>query len=488
MEYNRVLKHELLTILLAEDFLSRSKSHPIYLTTIEVSGGESFSDDYFRKLSYPLLRNSDVTLGQLLNNLNQCYDKFAKTNVFKNIQISVKPDINSVVPTDVLNYNSKDAIPTKVVISVNPRELEVGDGFLNVNKDDILNVRLRYLNKNFWGNGELVDLNVEYDPYNPNDRLVANAKVVASMTDPSLKFLVDLENLHQNNRAWRQASERSHSGLMGLQYKSFTQKTSAFTGVGLFKRSMYDLEDYAPEDVKSYSGEFLKTSLINQLSFKNLDYLNNVTKNFPVSGHKASICGELASTQEHANPNNISSHAKVSGHLDLFHSFLNNIFTFHLFNRMGAFYLKNPSVHPFDRFYLGGLDSLNGFAKNSVKPVGGLQFFTTGLTLYAKLPHFMYSSHNIVNVPSLEDGRGYESNPLRFYGSCAIGDVGDNVFQTKSFAQSLGCGIKYVNRSSSFDFGYFIALRSDSTNRFGIKDGLQFSVSIGASNRNNFDL
>lgn len=488
MEYNRVLKHELLTILLTEDFLSRSKSHPIYLTTVEVSGGESFSDDYFRKLSYPLLRNSDITLGQLLENLNQCYNKFVKTKSFKDIQISVQPDINSVVPTNVVNYNSKDAIPTKVVINVIPTELEVGDGFLNVNKDDILNVNLRYLNKNFWGNGELVDLNVEYDPYNPNDRLVANAKAITSMTDPSIKFLVDLENLHQNNRAWRQASERSHSGLMGLQYKSFTQRFSAFTGFGLFKRSMYDLEESAPEDVKSYSGDFLKTSLINRLSFKNLKYLNNITKNFPVSGYKASICGELASTQEQANPNNSTSHGKVSSNLELFHSFLDNIFTFHLFNNMGAFYLKSPSVHPFDRFYLGGLDSLNGFAKNSINPVGGLQFFKTGLTLYAKLPTFMYSSHNIINIPSLEDGRGYESNPLRLYGSCVIGNVGDRVFQTNSFARSLGCGIKYVNRSSSFDFGYFIAQRPDSSDRFGIKDGLQFSVSIGASNRTNFDL
>ena len=477
---------DLLTTLIAQDILTSSSSQPIYLSSVEVIGGETFSSDFFKKLLGPLVETSDYTLNQLVENITVSRDRLIKADVFKSIGVSLHSDYSASIP-QVLKYNKDQLIPTKVIFDVEASNLNAGDGFLNLNNDDNLNVNLNYLNNNFNENAESVNFGVNYNPYKPNQHLIANAKFLANLNDPSLKFLFDLFNTHQNNQTWQQSSEKTTGGLIGLQYTNRIKNLYALTGLSLAKRTIHDIRDDASDELKYFSGDYLKSSIVNQLVYSNVSFLNNITKNFPINGYNVTVSSEISSNQEQDNIDHQTGFGKSTISTNLFTSFANNNFTAHLFNDFGGIYSPSSnSVHVSDRFYLGGFNSFRGFSKNSINTSGGSQFFRLGLTLYAKVPSFIYSSHKnaAANIPSLEDGIGYEANPLRLYTTGLVGNVSNNILLDKSFASSVGCGLKYINHWANFDIGYYLAQRHDSDSSIGIKDGFQFSVSIGGSNRN----
>lgn len=478
---------DLQTALIAQDILTKSSSQPIYLSSVEVIGGETFSSDFFKKLLAPLVERSDYTLSNLMDNILISQERLSKTDVFKNVGVSLHSDYTSSVPKDIVKYNKDKLIPTKVIFDVDTLNLNSADGFLNLNNDDTLNVNLNYLNNNFNENAESVNFGVDYNPYNPNQHLIAHGRFLANLNDPSLKFLCDITNSHQNNQLWQQASEKSIGGTIGLQYTNRIRNLRMLTGFSLLKRTIHDINDGAPDNLKYFAGDYLKSSIINRIVYSNLSFLNSITKNFPTNGYSFSVSGEISSNQEQENSNNQSGFGKAVISTNFFKSFFNNNFTAHISKDLGGVYTpsSNSSVHVSDRFYLGGYNSFKGFGRNAINTSGGLQFYKIGFTLYAKLPSFIYSTHKhaAANIPSLEDGIGYEANPLRLYGTGLVGNVSDNVLEDKSFVSSIGWGLKYINHWANFDIGYYIAQRNGSDSEAGIKDGLQFAVSIGGSNR-----
>lgn len=485
---------DLQTKIVTEDILERSSSRPIYLSSVEVVGGETFSTDFFKKLLSPLVENSDYTLGELITNVNSSYSKLVKTDVFKNIGVSLHSDYASKIPSDVKVYNNEKSIPTKVIFDVQAINLNTGEGFFTFNNDDNLNVNLNYLNNNFNENAELVNFGVNYNPYKPNEHLISNGKFIANLNNPSFKFIIDLFNTNQNNQAWQQNMEKSTGGLIGLQYVNTNKSFALLNGVSLAKRTIYDIGDGASDDLKFFGGDYLKLSFVNQLVLSNLTTLNKITNNFPIFGYKVLLSNEISSNQEHENPNNQSAFLKSNIGLNFFKSFWDNKITTHFFNEAGFIYSTGSSknennlsnIHISDRFYLGGFNSFRGFTRNSVNTNGGSQFYKSGLTVFAKLPSFIYSPHKIsaTNVASLEDGLGYEANPLRLYATGLVGNVAENLLLEKNNGvASAGVGLKYINHWANFDLGYFISRRfGNDLSSSGIKDGFQFEVSIGGSN------
>lgn len=484
---------DLLTKLITEDLLARSASKPIYLSAIEINGGETFSNNFFKKLLSPLVETSDYTLSQLITNVETSYSKLIKTDVFKSVGISLYADYANQSPKSLKNYNKEKSIPTKVVFDLTPFKLNIGEGFITFNNDDHLNVNLNYLNNNFNENAELVNIGVNYNPYKPNEHLISNGKFIANLNNPSFKFIIDLFNTHQNNKSWQQNLGKSSGGVIGLQYTNSSKNLSILNGLSLSRRSVHEIGDAAPDNVRSFSGEFIKSSIMNQFIFNDLKYLNIITKNFPINGYNIALSNELSSNQEQENPNNQATFNKTSSSFNLYKSFFDNNITTHLSKELGFIYSNGKTdssgVHIFDRFYLGGINSFKGFGRNTVNVDGGLQFYKLGLTIYAKLPSFIYSPHKVsaTNISSLEDGLGFEANPLRLYADGLVGNVGNNLLNDKlnNGVASVGFGLKYINHWANFDIGYYSSRRFTSEGSdasFGIKDGLQFAVSIGGSN------
>lgn len=475
---------ELLTQLMTQDILTRSGSQPIYLSKIEVNGGETFTAEFFKKLLSPLVEKSDYTLTQLVDSIAVSQDKLVKTNVFKNIGVSLHSDYTALYPKNVTNYNKEKPLSTKVIFDLLTINLNIGEGFLNVNSEDNMNVKLNYLNNNFNENAELVNIGVDYNPYKPNDHLITNAQFLASLNNPSYKFIIDLFHSQQNNKSWQQASEGSTGGLIGLQYNK-SSYLSILTGLSLAKRTVHDIDDAAADEVKFFAGDYLKSSIVNQLAFSNVSYLNQITKNFPISGTSLALSNEISTNQEQENPLNQASFIKSSASLNLFQSFFNNNITTNLGADFGGIYThSNAQVHISDRFYLGGYNSFKGFSRNALNTNGGLQFYKLNATVYAKLPSFIYHPHkpSATNTLSLEDGFGFEANPLRLYASGTVANLSDNILESPA-ASSVGLGLRYFNHWANFDIGYFIAKRHGEQSAQGIKNGLQFSLSVGGSNR-----
>ncbi|CCE86951.1 Piso0_005475 [Millerozyma farinosa CBS 7064] len=478
--------HELQKRLITEESLRSSSSQPIYLSAVEIVGGEGYSSDFFRKLIYPLTDSSDYTLRELVKRVESVQDRFVKTDAFRDVNSSIHTDFKTIPPEDVKNYNKDKSIPTKVLFDVDSFNLNGGTGFLNVNNEDALAVNFNYLNNNFYGNAELVNIGVDYSPYAPNQHLLANAKFLANLNDPSFKFLVDVFNTHQNNKSWQKAAERSLGGLIGLQYANKVKNLHALTGVSLVKRSLYDIEEDAPESLRAFANESLKSSIVTQLAYSNTAYLNSITKNFPTDGYTFALSNEISANQGQTDSKQDKWFSKTTLALNLYKSFWNKNFTLHLSNNIGGVYDPSKSgIHVSDKFYLGGYNSFKGFSKSAVNTSGGLQFYKVALNFYAKLPSAIYTSHlkPATNTPMFEDGQGYEANPLRLYASLASGNVSDDLLSDNTHAGCFAVGIKYINDWANFDIGYNFAKRFGSDSQHGIKDGFQLSVSIGGSSR-----
>ncbi|ODV81652.1 SAM50-like protein [Suhomyces tanzawaensis NRRL Y-17324] len=475
---------DLLSQLLTQDILERSASQPIYLSSVEVNGGETFTTDFFKKLLSPLVEHSDYTLSQLIDTIGVSHDKLLKTNVFKNIDISLHSDYSALLPQNIKNYNKDKPVATKVIFDLLSINLNIGEGFFNVNNEEYLNMKLNYLNNNFNENAELVNIGVDYNPYKPTDHLITNAKLLANLNNPSIKFLVDVFHSQQNNQTWQQCSEGATGGIIGLQYNK-GKSLSLLSGLSIARRSIHNIDDAAPDELKFFAGDYLKSSIVNQLAYSKVGYLNHITKNFGVRGFDAAVSNEISSNQEQDNVKNQTVFIKTSVALNYYQSVFNNFFTTHLSGQAGAIYTPtvNAPVHISDRFYLGGVHSFKGFTRNSLNPNGGLQFYNLSATVYSKLPSFIYQPRH-ANPTLLEDGSSNEANPLRLYSTVAVGNVDNDILgNPNTGATTAGFGLRYFNHWANFDIGYYFASRFGVQSQAGVSDGLQFAVSIGGSNR-----
>ncbi|KAG7661530.1 uncharacterized protein J8A68_004989 [[Candida] subhashii] len=474
MDSNPNLKSKLQT----QHILEESGSHPIFLTRVEVNGGEQFSDTFFEKLLTPLFEHGDYTLTQLVDCIHQSEARLIKTGVFSDISARLQPDFYSNIPAYIKKYNKEKSLRTKVVFNLESINLNSIDGFLNFNTEDYLNIKLNYLDNNVNQNAELLNIGVDYNPYKPNDHLIANAKILSTLKNPAYKLMLDISHVQQNNQIWQKANEGVTGGILGVLY-NHSDKLNIFSGVSLYNRSVYDIdESSASDDLKSFNGDYLKSSLVNQISLNKLNYLNPITKNFPSGGYDLTLNNEISSNQEQKNSINHGEFIKSALSYNYYKSLFNNYITTRIQADMGAIFPMDSNkitVHSSDKFYLGGYNSFSGFTRNSIQPQGGLQFYKLQGTIYSKIPKFLYQPPS--HIPS------DDQNPLRFYADGIIGNVSNNIMDDDSGAISGGVGLKYFSNWANLDIGYYVSQRVKSDNNIGIKDGLQFSISIGSSLR-----
>ncbi|KAI5956527.1 hypothetical protein KGF54_001002 [Candida jiufengensis] len=495
---------DLRTKLIEQDVIVESQSQPILLTRVEINGGESFSYEFFNKLLNPLLSEGDYTLSQLTKRIDETYQHLIDTGVFKDVNIVLTPDYYSNIPAHITSFNHEKSLPAKIIFELSNINLNINETFLNFNNEEFLNLKLNHIDNNFNENAELVSIGVDYNPYKPYDHLLTNLKFISGLKNPSFKFLIDIGYNTRNNHAWQDFKENQLGGKLGLLYKK-RREFDIFTGFSLYKRNLFDIDDGAADDLKFFGGEFLKSSVLNKFKYENFKYLNSVTKNFPVSGINFKVKSELSSIQEQNNQQNRGEFFKSSVGFNFYSSIFNNFFTTKINGEVGGIYSFNSKfpIHPLDKFYLGGYNNNNesdnyysflGFKKNSIEPNGGLQFYKFQTTIYSKIPYFLYAP-KINNEIIIEN----DPNPLRIYGTFLIGNAIPHILSSNSIKQqktilsdqnpaiSYGFGLKYFNNWANFDIGYYISSKlgfNSNSEISGIKDGLQFSITIGGSNRN----
>lgn len=467
---------DLLSQILKQDALQYSSTRPVYLSNVEVTGGDYLLRQFFSKLLYPLVDKSDYTLGQLLHSVDKSQDNLLKTNVFRSVKPSLHVDYLHPVPEASTNYNREKLIPTKVIFDLEGEPSVGGNAALGFNTEDNLEVDLGYLNNNFNRNAELINVGVNYRPYKPSEHLISSLKFASNLRDPTYKFVLDLYHSQCNNQSWQLNSVKKSGGTIGVSYGNRSDLLSAFSGLALTKRTAYDIDDGAADSVKYFAGNFIKLSIINRLAYRNVSYYDQLHQVYPENGFAALLSNEISSDQEQEEGAlGLTFFVKLALSLNLYKSFFKNSVTAHVFNEAGNIYISGSEssdvLHLSDKFYLGGYKSFKGFARNSVNTEGGLQFYRTGFTVYSRLPEFVQRKRT-------------EGSPLRFYATGLVGNVGDDVLKSSTGAAlSGGVGLKYFNEWVDFDIGYFTSRRYRSSDAAGVRDGFQMEVSIGGTNR-----
>lgn len=456
---------DLLTRIHKQGALLKSPSQPVYLTSVEVNGGDTFTRQFFAKLLTPLVDQSDYTLAQLLARVEQSHANLQKTNVFRTIDASLHVDYLHPPPKGKL-YNKDKLILTRVVFDLDAMDMSTAEASLGFNTEDNLVVNLGYLNNNFNHNAELVNIGVNYRPYKPSEHLVSTMRLVSNLTNPTFKFVLDLYNSHDNNQAWQQNSSKATGGVIGVLYLNLAKTVSMFNGLALTKRTIYDIDDGAHDSLKIFAGDYLKLSIVSRLAYSNVAFLG---ESFPATGISATVLNEICSDQEQEATNTLTFFVKSAVAVNLYKTC--RALTAHVFHEAGAIYASasnSTGVHLADRFYLGGFNSFKGFARNSVNDQGGMQYYKAGVAVFSKVPSFAQKREEV--------------NPLRLYATGFVGNVGDNVLAERG-AFSAGVGLRYFNKWASLDAGYYVSKRLGSDSVFGVRDGFQLEVSLGGTNR-----
>lgn len=457
--------HDLATQSFTQAALGDRSTQPVVLTQVEVNGGDSFSREFFRKLLAPLVCHSDYTLAQLVRRTEASVDNLHKTEVFRRIAPSVHVDYTRGVPP-AASYNKEQAVPTRVVFDLDADQLTAADAVLGFSTHDNLAVALGYAHRNFNHNAEQFRVAVDYRPYKPAEQLVSTMRLVLSLRNPAYKFVADLSSAY-HHQPWQHNLAKATGGTLGVAWAG--RAVLVFSGVELARRSVLNAPGGTAGATSGATagGGFLKSAVVHRVAYANVRHLGNAA--FPRSGVTAALACLVCSDQEQApTSEKLALFAKAAARASVYHSFAGNAVTAHVFGEAGAIVAAKANslaVHLSDRFYLGGPGSLRGFARNSVTPAGGLQFYKAGVTLYSRVPSLVR--------------RVDEENPLRLYATSVVGSVGDNVVADRGVS-SVGVGLRYFNEWVKLDAGYFVALRHDSSAN-GIRDGFQLELSLGGS-------
>lgn len=459
--------------LITEDILSRSSAQPIYLTSIEINGGELFSNNFFKKSISPLIESRDLTFQKLIENIDSSYENLNSIGIFKDIKIQLAEDYANTLPK-IKNYNFKNdnVIKTKVKIDLLLKRLNVGELMIDLSNEIPLNVKLNYLNYNFNSNNEILNILVNYNPYKPQ-YLFTKFELIKHLSS-RWSFDMNFQN-NKENLSYLSNKENILGGSVGLKYTLST--TKMLLGLSMFKKK---IESVGASDV------YFKNSLFFNLDYNKLLFLNEKL-NFPVNGFKVDLTNEISSIDnsnpfiesktdpepENAASSNSNSNPNLFNKLklksDFYYSVLNNHLTFNLSNEFGL--IMNPNnlnICPNDKFYIGGLNSINSISSiNAIikkHDASFDNFFRINSFIYFKLPK---SIHHLSN----------DENPLRFYTNFIFNNL-DNFN-----VSSVGFGLKYFNNSANFNLGYYFNSINSFNSFSSVNNGIQFNFSIGGSNK-----
>ena len=447
---------------LRQNALDNARSQPVYVTKVEVNGGSGFSELFFRKLLAPVAERSDYTLAQLIAHVNQCRAKLSRTGVFLSITPSLHIDYAHTTPT-ARSYNLDKSLLTKVVFDVDAAEQKLGTATLAFNTEENLTVRMGYCNNNFNCNAELVHIDVDYRPYKPFEHLVLHVRFLSPLRDPSFRFVTELYNAHENTQLWLSDAFKMLTGRMGISYANFQDNFSLFFGLAMGRRSANTTDN----DAFPKRGDSVKSSVVSKVCYSTLRHAESA---LPCGGTSVVLFSEIASDQApHQSPVNW---VKTSAALDAYRSFSNATYTTHVFAEGGAICSAGPArVRRSELFFLGGLGSFPGFAKNGVQVNGATQYYKVGATLYSRLPCAKKIDNDV--------------SPLRCFVTGMVGKVSENVARD-SGVFSTGVGLRYFNKWVHLNAGYYLASRLDSDHDIGVRDGFQFEVSIAGANQKDY--
>ncbi|GAV50204.1 hypothetical protein ZYGR_0U00600 [Zygosaccharomyces rouxii] len=234
-----------------------------------------------------------------------------------------------------------------------------------------------------------------------------------------------------------------------------------YTGVSVVRRNLNEFKPTASELYAPFKGPFDKTSFVTSFTHDTRRFIGN----FPLSGCQFQLNNEYVISQSQGSSkqlNHDNNFNKTAFHLEHHSSHWKDKITRSFQLQGGGIYplgSEAQTVHPLDRFQLGGLNSLKGFHLNGVGTGGQNFFYKLGLSI----------SHKLINTPT--------KSPLRLQYFFNLGNASSD-YKTifNSYAAATGLSLVYKTPQALLDLTYAHPLTSRPQDLS--KPGLSLGVSL----------
>lgn len=463
--------------------LHDNETKPLYISKIVLDG-----DDGFSPLSDSLCRAIfDEALNRPLQNVENTISLFEDvrkklmfTGLFSNVNVTLDNDtdgepIHELKKGIPESYGVETPLLTKAKIWLKsaPR-YDAVSGTTTLSDDNISSEGSRKW-RNLLGQAdtEAVSLGLHWNPistqWDGKDARVSFSLPLVKV--PSVRALVEAQGIKWDLRSKSfispedEHSQQQYAVGAGFQKRWVLNNSKAvpilYAGVSVARRNLDQFQPNASGLYAPFKGPFDKTSFVTS-------FIHDTTRcfgSFPISGYKLRLNNEYVISQSQGSAKPLShgnNFNKTAFHLEHHGSYWQDRITRSLQLQGGGIYPLGPesqTVHPLDRFQLGGLNSLKGFHLHGVG-VGGQNFFyKLGLSV----------SHKFSNTPL--------DSPLRLQYFLNLGNSSnDHKTIFKSYAAATGLSLVYKTPQALLDLTYAHPLTSRPDDLS--KPGLSMGVSL----------
>ncbi len=457
------------------DTQSKNSSREVNLTSVQVTGGDDFSDRFLQKGLAPLLRTADLTISDLIADAQTSVSFFSGTDCFKNVGVLIDKDTAYKQPINSL-LQSEVPMNLKAYVNLVPRQLKTVQ-FGSIHDSIYGNLLLlSYTNRNTFGNANYAHLAAIVNNIEGENGQSFEGSFKFPMSNPINRFVANFSA--QNGTVPMFQSKRQVTGSAQFGFERHPHLTpsgidySFFGGLNFVRRSVLNVIDSASDEIKTYAGDSLKQTLFLNLAFGKLECISASKGAFPLEGFKSNIKAEYTNppfTNGQGLKFDTSDHfEKLEFCGEVFKSLLQDNIT--LSCGIGCGNIKSlktsisDTVHFMDKFYVSmpGYGIL-GLTRSSI---GGMSYFSYKFALYCKL---LFSS---------------AKSPLRAYLSLSGAKLCQNLDDLVSIdtnaqylKSTISTGITYkVGDYARCNVGYNWPLGVNNINE--IRPGVELNVSL----------
>lgn len=466
---------------LEENNIQGSETKPLYISKISIDGDNSaspLSNSLYKAILEPALSQPLQTVSSSLSTFEEIRKKLLYTGLFQDVSISLGNDVDGKsvdylrekVPRE---YGIELPISTHAKILLKPSAFYSNTAGTTTLNDDISSIGICRSWMNLLGHAdtEMFHLGLSYNPLSSkwDGKFIKGNFSLPLAKNPSIRAKIDLEasQVGLKSKPFISSTDMHDEYLyavsVGFQKRWMSDKSSSvptfYNGISVTNRAIDGLGLSVPDLYNKYSRDF-KTSF-------NTRFFNDTRKyfgTFPVSGYQIDFNNEYVISEADATSKILpqgNNFDKVNFSLQHHVSYFKNKLTRSFDLQFGGIlpFSDINDIHPMDKFYLGGLNSLKGFESRSVGIGGSNFFYKLGIN----------SSHKLINTPM--------DSPLRLQFFANLGNSFDTITSgLNSFAAASGVSLLYKTPEANMDLTYAYPLTSRPEDV--VKPGLSFGITF----------
>lgn len=478
-----MLDHELFKKI-EESNLEGTETKPLYISKISINGdniNSPLSSSSYKAILDQALSRPLQNVGSSLYTFGDIRRKLLCTGLYQEVKITLENDVD-ISSQDYLRekvpreLGIELPLATHAKIMLTPSAVYDSTAATTSLFDDAASLAISRSCMNLLGraDSEFIHVGLNYDPKTSNweGKSLKGSLSLPLNKNPSVRanINVDAVKLDMRSKPYVNYDDRhdlyQYSLSAGLQKRWIMEQAAAvptlYAGISSSNRCLDGFGPKASEALTTYSGNFNKTAL-------EMKFHNDTRKYFgafPISGYELLIRNDYVISQSDASHQTLSpekNFSKFNFGLEHHSSHFNNKLVNTLDLQIGAlipFGDDKGNIHPLDKWYLGGLESLKGFKTNSVGLRGSNYYYKLGLT----------SSQKLIKTPL--------DSPLRLQLFINMGNTFNELESLKnSCAAATGVSLAYKTPQANVDLTYALPITSrlQDITKPGISFGVTFS-------------